>query len=390
MQLKIGNISAIELAKTYGTPLYVYDKSILLNKMKELKDSFPNSKICYAIKANSNLDILKIIANGGFGADCSNAIELSYAKKAGFNLKNSLFTAVNPKDEDLKFALESGVTINLDDISILKRLLNFGTPEIISFRINPGFGKGKFPGIVVGGSGTKFGMNEDLAREAYKLAKQKGIKRFGIHMMTGSCVLYEDYFEELTFAIQEIANRISQSLDINFEFIDIGGGLGVPYEPHEKALNLKSIGERVEKAFTYPATLFLEPGRFFVAESGTLLTQVTTIKNNFIGVDAGMSTLLRPALYNAYHPIVLANNTESEYIQEANIVGPICENTDCFAKNRAMPLVKEKDILAIQVVGAYGFVMSSRYNGLLRPAEILVDNEKIEVIREREKIDDVI
>ncbi len=390
MELKIGNISTIELAKTYGTPLYVYDKNIILNKMSELKSSFPNSKICYAIKANSNLEILKIIAKEGFGADCSNAIELSYAKKAGFDLRNSLFTAVNPKDEDLKFALESGVIINLDDISILKRLFEFGTPEIISFRINPGFGKGKFPGIVVGGSGTKFGMNEDLAREAYNLAKQNGIKRFGIHMMTGSCVLYEDYFKELTLAIQEIANRISQSLDINFEFIDIGGGLGVPYEPHEKALNLKSIGEKVEKAFTYPATLFLEPGRFFVAESGTLLTQVTTIKNNFIGVDAGMSTLLRPSLYGAYHPIVLANDLKAEFVQEANIVGPICENTDCFAKNRAMPLVKEKDILAIQIVGAYGFCMSSRYNGLLRPTEILIDNEKIEVIREREKIDDVI
>ena len=387
MELKIGNISTIQLANEFDTPLYVYDKQIILKRIQDLKQSFPNANICYAIKANSNLELLKLIANQGLGADCSNAVELHQAKQAGFNLKNSVFTAVNPKNQDLKQALESGITINLDDISILKRLLKYGTPEILSFRINPGFGKGKFPGIVVGGSGTKFGMNEDLAREAYKLAKQHGITRFGIQMMTGSCVLYEDYFVELTLAIQEIANRISTSLNIQFEFIDIGGGLGVPYEPHEKPLNLKSIGEKVEKAFNHPGKLFLEPGRYIVAESGTLLTQVTTIKNNFIGVDAGMSTLLRPALYDAYHPIILANNTEAEYTQEINIVGPVCENTDFFAKNRAMPTLKEGNILAIQVAGAYCFVMSSRYNGLLRPAEILVDENSTQIIRKRETLE---
>jgi diaminopimelate decarboxylase len=384
MELKIGNISAIELANTYGTPIYVYNQQIIIERIKQLKDAFPNTKLCYAVKANSNIEILKVIAEQGLGADCSNRVEISLAQKAGFNLKKSLYTGVNPTNEDLKAALESGITMNIDDITIFKRLLTFGTPEKISFRINPGFGKGKFPGITVGGHGTKFGMNESLATEAYRQAKDLGIKEFGIHMMTGSCVLYNDYFTELTLAIQDIAKRIESSVGIRFSFIDIGGGLGVPYEPHEKPINLKQIGENVLREYNHNAQLALEPGRFIVAESGTLLTKVTTLKNKYIGVDAGMSTLLRPALYNAYHPILLANNTEADFTQEANVVGPICENTDFFAKNRAMPTVKESDILAIQIVGAYGFCMCSSYNGILKPAEVLVDGNQHRLIREKE------
>ncbi|MDP3918747.1 MAG: diaminopimelate decarboxylase [Nanoarchaeota archaeon] len=386
MELKIGDCSAIGLTKIYDTPLYVYDKNIILKKIQELKESFPNTNICYAIKANSNPEILKLIASQNIGADCSNRVELEWANRAGFDMTKSIFTSVNPRDDDLKKALELGVIINLDDISIFKRLTRYGKPNRISFRINPGFGKGKFPGIIVGGSGTKFGMNEDLACEAYKLAKESGIEHFGIHMMTGSCVLHEDYFEELTLAIQDIAERIESVINIRFEFIDIGGGLGIPYEPHEKNLNIKRIGERVTLAFKHSAKLMLEPGRYIIGEAGTLLTQITTIKNNFIGVDAGMSTLLRPALYGAYHPIVLANNLDLENIQEANIVGPCCENTDFFAKNRAMPKVEEGNILAIQVAGAYGFVMSSNYNGILQPSEVLVDQEKHNLIRERKII----
>ena len=389
MELKIGNISSLELAKEYDTPLYVYNKQTILKRIQELKDAFPNARICYAVKANSNLKILKLIAEQGFGADCSNKTELEYAILAGFDMKNSIFTSVNPRDDDLQKALDSGVLINLDDISILKRLLKYGKPEILAFRINPGFGRGQFPGIVVGGYGTKFGMNEDLAREAFRLAKANGITRFGIHMMTGSGVLYEKYFEELTLAIQEIAERIESALDINFEFINIGGGLGIPFEPHEEPLNIKRVGEMVTNAYKHKAKLMLEPGKYLVAESGTLLTQVTTIKNNFIGVDAGMGTLLRPALYGAYHPIILANNINAEYTQEANIVGPICENTDCFAKNRAMPTVKEGDILAIQIAGAYAFAMASSYNGILRPAEVLVDNDRHKLIRSRERVEDI-
>lgn len=390
MELQIGAVSAITLAKEYGTPLYIYDKQIILKRIQELKDAFPYANICYAIKANSNISLLKLIAEQGLGADCSSKVELELAEYTGFDLKKSIFTAVNPSDEDLVKALQSEALINLDDLSIFYRLQKISLPKKISFRINPGFGAGKFPGIIVAGKDVKFGMPEERAKEAYRAAKAAGIKEFGIHMMTGSCVLEEEYFEELIKALQEIAENISKELDIQFECIDIGGGLGVPYEPEEIPLNIKRLGERIQKTYKNKATLMLEPGRYIVAEAGTLLTTVNTIKNNFIGVDAGMTNLIRPALYGAYHPIVLANDREAQNTEILSIVGPVCESTDCFAKDRPLPKIKEGDILAIQVAGAYGFAMSSQYNGRLRPAEVLVDGNVHKLIRKRETTEDLI
>ncbi|MDP3728797.1 MAG: diaminopimelate decarboxylase [bacterium] len=390
MELQIGNVSAIVLAKEYATPLYVYDKQIILQKIQELKEAFPHARICYAIKANSNLSILKLIAQQGLGADCSNRIEIELAEKAGFDLKKSIFTSVNPSDADLNKALSIGILMNLDDLSIFQRLKKLGLPKRISFRINPGFGAGKFSGIVCGGKDTKFGMSEERATEAYRLAKESGIEHFGIHMMTGSCVLDELYFEEITKAIQTIAENISKKIEIQFEYIDIGGGLGIPYEPFEKSLNLKNIAERIKRIYTSSALLMLEPGRFIVAESGTLLTTVTTIKDNFIGVDAGMTALIRPALYGAYHPILLANNPEADKTEKLTIVGPICESTDCFAKDRSLPKIKEGDILAIQITGAYGFAMASQFNGQPKPAEVLISNGFHSLIRKRETTEDLI
>ena len=390
MELQIGGVSAISLTKTYGTPLYVYDKQIILKKIQELKEAFPYARICYALKANSNIYLLKLIAQQGLGADCSNKIELELAEYAGFNLKESIFTAVNPSDEDLVKALQTGAMMNLDDLSIFYRLQKFGLPKKISFRINRGFGAGKFPGIVVGGKDVKFGMSEERAKQAYCAAKEAGIQEFGIHMMTGSCVLEESYFEELLKSIQSIAENFSQELNIHFEHINLGGGLGVPYEPEEVPLNLKRLGERIQKIYNTKSILMLEPGRYVVAESGMLLTTVNTIKNNFIGVDAGMTNLIRPALYGAYHSIVLANDLQAPKTESLMIVGPVCESTDCFAKDRPMPKIKEGNILAIQVAGAYSFAMSSQYNGRLRPSEVLLDNGLHKLIRKRETIIDLI
>ena len=233
-------------------------------------------------------------------------------------------------------------------------------------------------------------MSEERAKQAYCAAKEAGIQEFGIHMMTGSCVLEESYFEELLKSIQSIAENFSQELNIHFEHINLGGGLGVPYEPEEVPLNLKRLGERIQKIYNTKSILMLEPGRYVVAESGMLLTTVNTIKNNFIGVDAGMTNLIRPALYGAYHSIVLANDLQAPKTESLMIVGPVCESTDCFAKDRPMPKIKEGNILAIQVAGAYSFAMSSQYNGRLRPSEVLLDNGLHKLIRKRETIIDLI
>ncbi len=390
MELQIGGISAITLAKEYGTPLYAYDKQIILKKINELKEAFPHARICYALKANPNHSLLKLIAQQGLGVDCSNRFELELAEKVGFDLKKSVFTSTNPSDEDLKKALTTGILMNLDHISIFRRLQKIGLPKRISFRINPGFGNGKFPEIDVGGKDAKFGMSEELATECYKLAKASGIEHFAIHMMTGSCILDPAYFEKLIQSIETIAENIEKKVGITFEWIDIGGGLGVPYEPFEKPLNLKVLGDRIQQIKKSSAILVLEPGRFIVAESGTLLTRVTTLKEKFIGVDAGMTTLIRPMLYGAYHPILLANDTSLPETEKLTVVGPICESTDCFAKDRSLPKIKEGDILAIQVAGAYGFIMGSNYNGQPRPAEVIVSNGLHSLIRKRETTEDLI
>src|SRR3989338_7347622 len=266
MELQIGTVSAITLAKEFGTPLYIYDKQIILQKIHDLKQAFPHARICYAIKANPSLSILKVIAQQGFGVDCSNRFELELAERAGFDLKHSVFTSINPCDEDLKKALSTGILMNLDHISIFRRLQKIGLPKKISFRINPGFGNGKFPEIDVGGKDAKFGMSEELATECYNLAKESGIQHFGIHMMTGSCILDEAYFEKLVQTIETIAENIENKVGIKFEWMDIGGGIGVAYEPFEKNLNLKNIGERIKFIKKSNAVLVLEPGRYIVAE----------------------------------------------------------------------------------------------------------------------------
>ena len=390
MELQIGAVSACTLAGEYATPLYVYDKQIILQRIHDLKNAFPNACICYAIKANPNHSILKLIAQQGLGVDCSNRFELELAERAGFDLKKSVFTSTNPSDEDLKKALSTGILMNLDHISIFRRMQKIALPKKISFRINPGFGKGKFPEIDVGGKDSKFGMSEELATECYRLAKESGIEHFGIHMMTGSCILDEAYFEKLVQTIEMIAENIEKKVGIKFEWMDIGGGIGVAYEPFEKNLNLKNIGEKIKNIKKSNAILVLEPGRYIVAESGTLLTTVTTVNDYFIGVDAGMTTLMRPMLYGAYHPIILANDTSLPETEKLTVVGPICEGTDCFAKDRPLPKIKEGDILAIQIAGAYGFIMGSQYNGQPRSAEVLVSNGFHTIIRRRETTEDLI
>ncbi len=387
MELKIGNVAVSELVRVYGTPLYVYDKEIILERIAALKEAFPSAHICYAIKANSNPALLKLIASQGLGADCSNKTEIELAEMAGFNIRNSVCTLISPTDEDLQKAIQSRITVNLNDVSLLPRLLKWGTPSKLAFRINPGFGAGKFPGIVCGGADSKFGVSMDEAIEGYKHAKRAGVSEFGIHMMTGSCVLDEKYFDEAAKVLATFAKEIELKAGIRFSFVDIGGGFGVPYDPSERPLNIKTVGQKVSEVLA-EWKIVLEPGRYIIAEAGTLLTSVTARKEKIVFVDAGMTNLIRPALYGAYHSIVASNATDET--EEVKIVGPICESTDVFTENRTISRTKEGDILAIQVAGAYGFAMSSQYNGSCRPAEVVVSKGTHKLIRERETTADVI
>ncbi len=398
----IANVDIKELASEYGTPFYVYDKVKFQNNYKRLNDAFvkhyENTKIHFSVKANSNINVLKIFNELGCGADCSSPFEFHYAKKAGFTNDRILYTGNYESPEDLNTVAKEELMLNLDDITSFKRLQKIHTPELVSFRINPGYGRGGFEGITTAGTEAKFGVPYEMAFEAYKLAKDAGVKRFGIHMMTGSNNLEPYFFAEIVDKLMMIAGDIFNELDIIPEYVDIGGGFGIPYYDGEDELNVEATGEKVAKVFIENCDkygfgrpkLILEPGRYLAGNAGYLVTSVTAIKESykkFVGLDAGMNFLIRPALYGAYHRVRVYG--KDEYTEKVNLCGQICENSDIFAKNIMMPIVEEGDIVTFLDAGAYGYVMASNYNNRMRPPEILVDSDKHSLIRRRETVEDI-
>lgn len=399
--LFIGGCSVIDLAKKFGTPLYIYDENRIIENYQRLFNAFSSQykkfKILYALKANPNLEILKVLQKQGSCADVSSPFEIRLAKLAG--MSDMLYTGAYYSDEELQFGLDEKVSINLEDISQIDRLARFGFPEFISFRVNPGFGKGKFEGLVTAGKHAKFGIPEKDIIEAYRKAKQHGAKRFGIHTMAGSCVLDEDHFVKVAEKMVDVAGRIAKELKIKFDFIDLGGGFGIPYEPGEDDLNIESMAKKVVNKFKEKLKehdlgepyLFTEPGRYIIGDACILLAKVNSIKKTektFIGLDAGMNSLIRPMIYGAYHHIVVANKLNAEK-QKVNIVGPICENTDTFAKDRMLEKAEVNDFIAVFNAGAYGYSMASDYNVRARPAEVLVKDGDARIIRNRETFEDL-
>ena len=404
-KLSFANISTLNLAKQFGTPLFVTDAEQIILNYNKLYSAFSSHydkfKINYAVKANNNLSILKLFNYLGSGVDCSCPEEILLAKKIGFKNQDMLYTGNYNSNNQLDFALKQKIMINVDSYSILPRLLKLGTPNLVSLRINPGIGGGSHSVLVFGGKNTKFGMSKKDAVDAYRLAKKSGVKKFGLHMMTGSSILDSSYFKKVTNKLIDIAVEIVDECKISFDFINIGGGFGIPYKPPEKPLDIKKVGSDIGKIFNGKKSskildkpwLFVEPGRYLVADSTILLTNVHSIKKSpgkYVGIDAGMNTLLRPALYNAYHHIINASRLNSRKTEIVNVCGQICENTDIIAKNRKLGNIKEGDLLAILNVGAYGFSMSSQYNTRPRAAEVMIHKRKIKLIRRRETINDLI
>lgn len=403
--LFIDGCNTLEIVEHYGTPLYVYSENRIRKNYRRLlkaySQHYPKFAIYYAIKANNNLAIVRTLSSEGAGADCSCLGELEIAEKAGIPYERQIFSAAFPSQETLSKASEQGVLLNLENVSDLDRLPSTDTSNFLSFRINPGIGGSGSEGLVFSGKDAKFGIVESQVEDAYSKAQKKGFKKFGVHMMTGSNILSPKYFEEITIKLLDIIGPITQKLGIVLEFIDIGGSLGTPYLPDEKELDINLVAEKTvcklkKKLKEYQMGepfLIHEPGRYLVADAGILLSKVTSIKETeqtFIGIDAGMNTFLRPALYNTYHHILLANRLKDPCDKNANVVGPICENTDQFAKNRALPSsISIGDTLAFLDAGAYGFSMSSQYNTHPRPAEVLACSGNAELIRKRENLSDL-
>ena len=403
--------NTLDISKEYGTPIYVINEQAIRDRYKKLKEflnsEYENNRIHYAVKANSNLSVLKILHSEGAFFDCTSMGEIYTCFKVGISPEKIIYTGNMFTDKDFTFAVDNKVLINLDSVSQLKRLVkihdNLGREkQVISFRINPEFGAGHHTHTITAGKTIKFGILEEQAIEAFSKAKEYGFEKFGIHQHIGSGVLNAQDFKKPVEKYISIIKKIAQALKIKFEFIDFGGGLGIPYRPLEEPLDFDIYKEVVIMPFKkliesedVGEPIFkIEPGRFLTAESSIILTQINTIKNNgyklFAGVDAGFNTLLRPTLYNSYHHIIPCNKKNKEKSSTYDIAGPICESGDILGKGRELNKLEEKEVLAILDVGAYGFTMSSSYNSRPRSSEILINNGKLYKIREAESFDDLL
>lgn len=404
--LDIGGADAVDIADEFGTPTYVIDEERIRDNYRRFYSAFskyyPDFKVFYACKANTNLAVMKILESEGSCIDAVSPGEVHISKLTGFSADRILFTGNNITDEELKYVYDEGVVLNIDSLSALKRLSRIVDADglKISFRVNPMVGAGHHDHCITGGVMSKFGIMESEAVEVYNMAKDLGFNPVGMHSHIGSGILDPEPFKLAIESTMDIAGKVHQEAGIDFEFVDFGGGVGIPYTPEEHVVDLDKFAEvniglfkqKIEEYDMNSPTMYLEPGRFLVGDASVLLVRVNSLKESyrkFIGVDAGFHTLLRPAMYDSYHHIVNAGNMAAENTQTVDIAGNVCESGDLFARDRPMPEVAEGDVLAILNAGAYGFTMSSNYNSRPFASEVLISNGEAHVVRERETFEDL-
>jgi len=404
-KLYLGGISAEDIVKETGTPVYVYEKDTIISQYKGLMKSivFPKKRIYYSCKANSNLHIMKVLHKLGSYIDAVSPGEIHIALQAGFTPDRILFTGVNAMTEDFTYCIEQGVLVNIGSLAQLDLYGQMNTGAKVSLRINPDIGKGHHRKTITGGPDSKFGIYFDQVKEIKKIATEHNLKIVGMHQHIGSGIREsKDYVYAMDVLLQ-VATKFN-----DLEFVDFGGGIGVPYKPDQEKLDIGSFGMEISKKFgefcqEYGKELILcvEPGRYLVCESGFLLMQVNnkkeTPKHVFVGVNSGFNHLIRPVLYGSYHHIINASNANADSKKKEKLIvaGNVCESGDVFTQDekgivdREMEKTEVGDILAITHAGAYGFSMASEYNSRPLPAEIMVSNGKMTVIREKQTFDDL-
>lgn len=402
--LYFDGFSVQELAKKYDTPLYVISEKRIRENYNRLHTSLINTykyvRIYYAAKANTNLAVLKILQSEGAYLDTVSPGEVFMGLSSGFTPDRLMFTGTSVRDDELKMLADANITVNVDSQSELDRLLKIAVPPIISVRVNPEIGAGHHSHCITAGAESKFGLWEEEVIQAYAIAQRARVERFGIHMHIGSGILETEPYKLAVEKLLGIAKRVHDEVGIDFEFIDIGGGLGVPYKPEDKELDLAEYSKviaffksKVKELGLGKPFLCVEPGRYLVCDASILLTAVNTVKvtpsRKFVGVDAGFNTLVRPTMYGSYHPILVANKLEAAEKETYEVAGPICESGDLLAKDRSMPKVEEGDLLAVLNAGAYGFSMSSQYNSRPRAAEVMIRQGKDVLVRNREQLSDL-
>jgi len=392
-----------EAIKRFPTPFHIYDEKAIRENARNLIKAFswaPGFKEFFAVKANPNPFLMKILYEEGFGADCSSLAELMLAEKVGIKGEDIMLTSNNTPAEEFIYARNLGATLNLDDITHINYVeKHVGLPEVISFRYNPGPLKGG--NAIIGiPEEAKYGLTRDQLFEAYKTVKERGVKHFGLHTMIASNELHAEYFVDTAEILFDLIFELSEEVGISFDFVNLGGGFGIPYRPGDKPLDIKYISERISEVYDEkiisrglkPLKICMESGRLITGPYGYLVTRAIhkkEIYKDYIGVDACMADLMRPALYGAYHHITVLGKENAKAVKKYDITGSLCENNDKFAIDRVLPEIETGDILVIHDTGAHGYAMGFNYNGKLRSAELLLKEDgTVDMIRRPETLDD--
>lgn len=405
--LRIEEVSLKELAEKHGTPIYVMSQQRIEQNYERLSKAFTESfgtrgmtvVLNYACKANTNLAVLTLLRKKGCNIDAVSVNEVKTCLLAGYRKESISFTGTSNTPEVLNWLIENKVQVNFDSPDDLEKVNTL--PGIVSFRVNPNVGAGHHEHCITGGKGVKFGVYEDQIVEAYLEAKKKGATKFGIHCHIGSGILEVEPFVMAVQKMLEIVKLLQAKAGITMDYIDFGGGFGVPYKRDAQELNLEKLADKLAatveqglKALGYVTMpeIHFEPGRYLACDATVLLTRVTTIKKvgeeMFAGIDSGFNHLIRPAFYGSFHD--MAVDGKEKETEEYSVYGPLCESGDVFARKRKMPVLEKGDLVAILNAGAYGYTMASNYNMLPRPKEIMVKGNKHEVVRHEDSFDEML
>lgn len=378
------------ITQTYPTPFHLYDEKGMRENAKRVQEAFSwnkGFKEYFAVKANPNPFLLKILQEYGFGCDCSSLTELMIAKKLGFTGDDVMFSSNATPPEEFIFAKEMGAVINLDDFTHIDFLeKTCGIPEVISCRFNPG---GLFQlsnGIMDNPGDSKYGFTTEQLYEGFRVLKEKGVKQFGIHAFLASNTVTNEYYPTLAKTLFELAVDLKKQTGADVRFINLSGGVGIPYQPNQQPNDIMAIGEGVRRVFEevlVPAgmgnvSIYTEMGRFITGPYGCLVTTAVHQKHiykEYIGCDACAVNLMRPAMYGAYHHITVMGKEKQPCDHKYDVTGALCENNDKFAVDRMLPQINIGDLLVIHDTGAHGFSMGYNYNGKLRSAEVLLKED---------------
>lgn len=394
-----------EIIRQYPTPFYLYDEKGIRENARALKEAFSWNKgfqEFFAVKANPNPFLINILREYGYGCDCSSLTELMLSHAIGVEGKDIMFSSNATPAEEFQYARKIGATINLDDLTHIEYLekVTGSLPDTISCRYNPGGVFQITTDIMDSPQDAKFGFTKEQLFEGFRILKQKGVKKFGIHAFLASNTVTNEYYPMLARELFGLAVQLKKEIGVSVSFINFSGGIGIPYMPEQEANDIRLIGEGVHKAFEEilipeglgDIAIYTELGRFMLGPYGCLVTKAVHEKHiykEYIGCDACAVNLLRPAMYGAYHHITVMGKEDNPYVYKYDITGSLCENNDKFAVDRMLPKIEVGDILAIHDAGAHGYSMGYNYNGKLKSAEILLKEDgSFELIRRAETPED--